>query len=657
MAPRWQRHAEPDGGEPRRRSWRPRRCRRWVTESTRCGGPARGSWTSNALRSHGGDDRVCRPRSEHSSAGSTSTATIDAAPHRRRRPARCRRRRARGGSLRGPALAPGPGVVHDDRRGPRRRVPRRVLHAVVRAVDAVDDDDAATARARERPAVDARRPSRTSSSGNHSAAGSRSYAHSAVRRRCGVVRGQRGDAASPPAGRARAECRARDARGETRSRACSASRAIPCCGGFSSSARSASALGLAAWMSVSPVSRRRTPRGARWDARIRWPDWRSAPAWERRRDPAPATGRQPPVTIMTGLGVERRRRCSCGAHMVRLWLRSRLLVSASRKLLVGDRRVGAPTPYPRHSAAVRAVRIRACIFGRGRYRWAGRSEFSARASASARLRSLPPQPVDRARYCRRARLPRSHAPAHVVQGAGVDVAAMIWSRTDWSGSGGGSSVGSSRMRSNACSMNGPSITGLWHARDRRDVEVLHAVDVAAVLRRVDHRQPRAHRAEREQRTCRSPRTPASRSAMPIVGSGSGVANVSTAQYTPVVGSNSPRVVGESNTGGRSACSVRSPTSSDSPSMTHRQRSSGKSKQFVWRSTIAQLHTSCRVRARASSPRRGCRCGRRRRATGRSSARPRARRARTRPRSHCSRFAGVPVSTITGSSPRITIELR
>ena len=31
-------------------------------------------------------------------------------------------------------------------------------------------------------------------------------------------------------------------------------------------------------------------------------------------------------------------------------------------------------------------------------------------------------------------------------------------------------------------------------------------------------------------------------------------------------------------------------------MTQRQRSSGKSKQFVWRSTMAQLHTSCGVRA-------------------------------------------------------------
>ena len=79
--------------------------------------------------------------------------------------------------------------------------------------------------------------------------------------------------------------------------------------------------------------------------------------------------------------------------------------------------------------------------------------------------------------------------------------------------------------------------------------------------------------------------------MPICGSGSGVAKVSTAQYTLVVGSYRPRVVGESYTGGRSACSVRSPTSNDSPSITHRQRSSGKSKQFVWRSTIAQLHTS------------------------------------------------------------------
>src|SRR6185436_6987955 len=72
----------------------------------------------------------------------------------------------------------------------------------------------------------------------------------------------------------------------------------------------------------------------------------------------------------------------------------------------------------------------------------------------------------------------------------------------------------------------------------------------------------------------------SRSATPIWGSGRGVANESTAQYTPVVGSNRPRVVGESYTGGRMATMVRSPMSNDSPSLTHRQRSSGKLKQFV-----------------------------------------------------------------------------
>src|SRR4051794_34388165 len=75
------------------------------------------------------------------------------------------------------------------------------------------------------------------------------------------------------------------------------------------------------------------------------------------------------------------------------------------------------------------------------------------------------------------------------------------------------------------------------------------------------------------------------------GSGSGVANASTAQYTPVLGSYSPRVAGESNTGGRNACRVRSPASNDSPSATQRHRSSGKSKQVVCRSTIAQLQTS------------------------------------------------------------------
>ena len=135
-----------------------------------------------------------------------------------------------------------------------------------------------------------------------------------------------------------------------------------------------------------------------------------------------------------------------------------------------------------------------------------------------------------------------------------------------------------------------------------------------------------------------------------------MANVSTAQYTPVVGSKRPRVVGESKTGGRTACSVRSPMSSDSPSMTQRQRSSGKSKQLVCRSTIAQLHTSVAfgqaVITSSRLPLWSTSSWERkiqRTSSGSTSENTSS--------SHCSRFAGVPVSTIIGSAPRITIELR
>lgn len=46
---------------------------------------------------------------------------------------------------------------------------------------------------------------------------------------------------------------------------------------------------------------------------------------------------------------------------------------------------------------------------------------------------------------RRSKSPRAYA-------GGCAVAAMIWSSTDWSGNGGRSSVGNSRMRANAFSM-------------------------------------------------------------------------------------------------------------------------------------------------------------------------------------------------------------
>ncbi len=82
-----------------------------------------------------------------------------------------------------------------------------------------------------------------------------------------------------------------------------------------------------------------------------------------------------------------------------------------------------------------------------------------------------------------------------------------------------------------------------------------------------------------------------------------------------------RVVGEYAPGSRRATSWRSPTSNASPSFTHRQRSSGKLKQFVWRSTIAHVHTRRPRWGTPPSPDRGCRCGRRRHATGRSTGHP------------------------------------
>src|SRR5687767_11652142 len=143
--------------------------------------------------------------------------------------------------------------------------------------------------------------------------------------------------------------------------------------------------------------------------------------------------------------------------------------------------------------------------------------------------------------------------------------------------------------------------------------------------------------------------------MPIDLSGSGVANVSTAQYTLVLGSYSPRVVGESNTGGRIATNDRSPTSNDSPSVTQRHRRRGKSKQFVWRSTMAQLHTTVAfVQAVNASSRlpvwSTSSWDRKIHLTSFGST------IENTSSCHCLRFAGVPVSTTTGSDPRITIEL-
>ena len=94
---------------------------------------------------------------------------------------------------------------------------------------------------------------------------------------------------------------------------------------------------------------------------------------------------------------------------------------------------------------------------------------------------------------------------------------------------------------------------------------------------------------------------------------------------------------------------------DSSCMTHRHRSIGKLKQFVCRSTIAQLHTSLalghalitwsRLPVWSTSS-----CDRNTQRTSSGST------SENTSLSHCLRLAGVPVSTIIGSWPRITIEL-
>ena len=91
-------------------------------------------------------------------------------------------------------------------------------------------------------------------------------------------------------------------------------------------------------------------------------------------------------------------------------------------------------------------------------------------------------------------------------------------------------------------------------------------------------------------------------------------------------------------------------------MTQRHRSSGNSKQLVCRSTIAQLHTSVAFGHTVITSSRlplwsTSSWLRNTQRTSSGSTRENA------SRSHCSRFAGVPVSTIIGSRPRITIELR
>src|SRR5690606_36393949 len=139
------------------------------------------------------------------------------------------------------------------------------------------------------------------------------------------------------------------------------------------------------------------------------------------------------------------------------------------------------------------------------------------------------------------------------------------------------------------------------------------------------------------------------------GTGIGLANPSADQYTPVVGSNSPRVVGASYTGGRTVMSVRSPTSSRSSSPTQRWRSGGTPSAAPIRSRINQLTTTIAFGAGATSASRlpvwstsswvrnthRMSCGS---TIENTSAR------------NVARFSGIPVSTTTGSADRITIAL-
>src|SRR5436190_22627958 len=79
---------------------------------------------------------------------------------------------------------------------------------------------------------------------------------------------------------------------------------------------------------------------------------------------------------------------------------------------------------------------------------------------------------------------------------------------------------------------------------------------------------------REPSICPSVNSSPGMSATSSSSSDTGSAKVSTDQKTPVLSSKSPRVVGLSNTGGRTAVNVRSPTSNRSPSFTNRHRSNG-----------------------------------------------------------------------------------
>ena len=226
-------------------------------------------------------------------------------------------------------------------------------------------------------------------------------------------------------------------------------------------------------------------------------------------------------------------------------------------------------PVGRHGRARGAQRLRRDLAAVQRHARAGTRSRSGRGRGRGRAPRDRAAPPARRRGFARGPVARGFAPSR--QPTGSALAAMIWSSTDWSGIVGGSSVGSSRMR-----VEGPLDERTLDHRavargDRGDVEALHAVDVAAVLRR--GRPSRATGSPRRARTApsRSPRTrgrdrrhpaadraAASRTCRPpsTRRSSGRTARGWSASRTPAVAT---------------PCSVRSPMSKDSPSMIQRQR--------------------------------------------------------------------------------------
>ena len=115
-------------------------------------------------------------------------------------------------------------------------------------------------------------------------------------------------------------------------------------------------------------------------------------------------------------------------------------------------------------------------------------------------------------------------------------------------------------------------------------------------------------------------------------------------------------MGESKIGGRTATSVRSPASNDSPGLTHRMRSSGSSIARCVRSTVNQLVTS--VAFGQASRTAGEVADVVVIVVGQEDPADVGRvddRERGAPSTPCG-DSSLPVSTITGSAPVMTIEL-